>query len=85
MGGLYAVEDRPTPKEVYNWRLYKPDRYFLRATLVLRRLQLLASRATSHLRSKQVPSSALYSATFTTSNNVLLNSVTERVSRKWAL
>ncbi|KAI4726155.1 MFS quinate transporter QutD [Aureobasidium sp. EXF-10728] len=22
MGGLHAVEDRPTPKEVYNWRLY---------------------------------------------------------------
>ncbi|KAH7375571.1 general substrate transporter [Plectosphaerella cucumerina] len=22
MGGLKAVEDRPTPKEVYNWRLY---------------------------------------------------------------
>ncbi|KAK1763019.1 quinate permease [Phialemonium atrogriseum] len=22
MGGLRAVEDRPTPKEVYNWRLY---------------------------------------------------------------
>lgn len=22
MGGFKAVEDRPTPKEVYNWRLY---------------------------------------------------------------
>jgi len=22
MGGFRAVEDRPTPKEVYNWRLY---------------------------------------------------------------
>jgi hypothetical protein len=22
MGGLRAIEDRPTPKEVYNWRLY---------------------------------------------------------------
>jgi hypothetical protein len=22
MGGMRAVEDRPTPKEVYNWRLY---------------------------------------------------------------
>ncbi|KAJ6442403.1 quinate permease [Purpureocillium lavendulum] len=22
MGGFHAVEDRPTPKEVYNWRLY---------------------------------------------------------------
>lgn len=22
MGGLRAVEDRPTPKEVYNFRLY---------------------------------------------------------------
>jgi len=22
MGGMRAIEDRPTPKEVYNWRLY---------------------------------------------------------------
>jgi hypothetical protein len=22
MGGFRAIEDRPTPKEVYNWRLY---------------------------------------------------------------
>ena len=22
MAGFRAVEDRPTPKEVYNWRLY---------------------------------------------------------------
>jgi hypothetical protein len=22
MGGFRAAEDRPTPKEVYNWRLY---------------------------------------------------------------
>jgi hypothetical protein len=22
MGGFKAVEDRPTPKAVYNWRLY---------------------------------------------------------------
>jgi hypothetical protein len=28
MGGFRAVEDRPTPKEVYNWRLY------LQATII---------------------------------------------------
>jgi hypothetical protein len=22
MGGFKIVEDRPTPKEVYNWRIY---------------------------------------------------------------
>jgi hypothetical protein len=42
MGGLRAVEDRPTPKEVYNWRLYT-EALIIATGSLLRVPSLLAS------------------------------------------
>ncbi|GKT66147.1 LOW QUALITY PROTEIN: quinate permease [Colletotrichum tofieldiae] len=86
MGGLRAVEDRPTPKEVYNWRLYIESSIIAMGSLLfgydsafigttIARKSFVNDFGITPDTSKEI-SSNITSA---------FQAVTEYVGRKWAL
>ncbi|KAG9518422.1 general substrate transporter, partial [Aureobasidium melanogenum] len=97
MGGLHAVEDRPTPKEVYNWRLYTEaliiatgsllfgyDSAFVGTTIarVSFKEDFGITKATAAGISSNITSAFQAGAFF---GALFCYFLTERVGRKWAL
>ncbi|THX67429.1 MFS quinate transporter QutD [Aureobasidium pullulans] len=98
MGGLHAVEDRPTPKEVYNWRLYTEaliiatgsllfgyDSAFVGTTIARASFKsdFGITKATAASISSNITSAFQAGAFF--GALFCYFPVTERVGRKWAL
>ncbi|KAI1078295.1 general substrate transporter [Whalleya microplaca] len=97
MGGLRAVEDRPTPKEVYNWRLYSEaiviatgsmlfgyDSAFVGTTIARSSFttDFGITTASANDVSSNVTSAFQAGAFF---GALFCFFITERVGRKWAL
>ncbi|KAG9698313.1 general substrate transporter, partial [Aureobasidium melanogenum] len=97
MGGLHAVEDRPTPKEVYNWRLYTEaliiatgsllfgyDSAFVGTTIARASFKkdFSITKATAAGISSNITSAFQAGAFF---GALFCYFLTERVGRKWAL
>ncbi|KAK6000875.1 hypothetical protein QM012_002958 [Aureobasidium pullulans] len=97
MGGLHAVEDRPTPKEVYNWRLYTEalviatgsllfgyDSAFVGTTIARASFKkdFGITKATAAGISSNITSAFQAGAFF---GALFCYFLTERVGRKWAL
>ncbi|KAI1065741.1 hypothetical protein LB507_001359 [Fusarium sp. FIESC RH6] len=97
MGGFRAVEDRPTPKEVYNWRLYTEaaviatgsllfgyDSAFVGTTIARESFK----RDFNIQPSDQADISSNITATFQAGaffGAIICFLITEKIGRKWAL
>ncbi|KAI5865417.1 general substrate transporter [Durotheca rogersii] len=97
MGGFRAIEDRPTPKEVYNWRLYTEcmiialgsllfgyDSAFIGTTISRNAFKTAfgITPATANDTSSNITSAFQAGAFF---GAIFCFFITEKVGRKWAL
>ncbi|KAK1967679.1 general substrate transporter [Colletotrichum sublineola] len=97
MGGLRAVEDRPTPKEVYNWRLYTESSIIAMGSLLfgydsafigttIARKSFVNDFGISPDTSKDISSNITSAFQAGALGGALMCFfITERVGRKWAL
>ncbi|TDZ58521.1 Quinate permease [Colletotrichum trifolii] len=97
MGGLRAVEDRPTPKEVYNWRLYIESSVIAMGSLLfgydsafigttIARASFVRDFGITTATSKEISSNITSAFQAGALGGALMCFfITERVGRKWAL
>ncbi|KAK1841837.1 quinate permease [Colletotrichum chrysophilum] len=98
MGGFRAVEDRPTPKEVYNWRLYIESAIIATGSLLfgydsafigttIARASFVRDFGITSATSKEISSNitSAFQAGALGGALMLTVKVTEYVGRKWAL
>ncbi|TEA17311.1 Quinate permease [Colletotrichum sidae] len=97
MGGLRAVEDRPTPKEVYNWRLYIESSVIAMGSLLfgydsafigttIARASFVRDFGITSATSKEISSNITSAFQAGALGGALMCFfITERVGRKWAL